>query len=390
MNETKTYTANDIERYHKGEMSAAEMHLLEKAALDDPSLADMLEGYAYATTPAADLASLQQKLQQRIEKENRKRTILFPVQWLKVAAIFVLLAGAGWLFFGQKTTEKIETAKNDATEVAKEKLEQAGIKTDSTAVGQSTIAALPADSSHTTVAAVAINDKKSKEERKRDETYKTALADKAGSEAAPQPTVDSTSTAGLVNGPGRNNASPPGNAAMTRKALAQPSAIYDKTEKGIAGYVQTTKKADSTQELLAMQNKSAAKPKAVPDTIVMNVVMQPDQKSLSEVVVTASPKLRSKLAGVRTDSLEPETGWDSFDDYIAKNAKTPAELTQKPTDEREVELRFRTDSEGNPIKIKVTKSLCKKCDAEAIRLLKEGPKWKGKKGKVKIKFPLSP
>jgi hypothetical protein len=37
----------------------------------------------------------------------------------------------------------------------------------------------------------------------------------------------------------------------------------------------------------------------------------------------------------------------------------------------------------------VVKSLCNKCDEEAIRLLKEGPKWKkkkNKKGSVTIRF----
>ena len=38
------YTAKDFERYHNGGMTAAEMHQLEKAALNDPMLADALDG----------------------------------------------------------------------------------------------------------------------------------------------------------------------------------------------------------------------------------------------------------------------------------------------------------------------------------------------------------
>jgi hypothetical protein len=44
---------------------------------------------------------------------------------------------------------------------------------------------------------------------------------------------------------------------------------------------------------------------------------------------------------------------------------------------------------GEPVNIKVEKSLCAQCDDEAIRLLKQGPKWKkkkNKKGKVTIRF----
>jgi hypothetical protein len=41
------FTASDIERYYSGKMSPQERHALEKAALDDPFLADALEGYTF-------------------------------------------------------------------------------------------------------------------------------------------------------------------------------------------------------------------------------------------------------------------------------------------------------------------------------------------------------
>jgi TonB family protein len=51
------------------------------------------------------------------------------------------------------------------------------------------------------------------------------------------------------------------------------------------------------------------------------------------------------------------------------------------TPRSDVELSFDIDKTGQPINIKVTRSSqCKECDDEAIRLLKEGPKWK-RKGK---------
>jgi len=39
------YTAGDIEKYFSGDLSASQMHELEKAALDDPFLAEAMEGY---------------------------------------------------------------------------------------------------------------------------------------------------------------------------------------------------------------------------------------------------------------------------------------------------------------------------------------------------------
>ena len=39
------YNVTDIQRYLQGKMNAAEMHAIEKAALDDPFLADAIEGF---------------------------------------------------------------------------------------------------------------------------------------------------------------------------------------------------------------------------------------------------------------------------------------------------------------------------------------------------------
>ena len=39
------YTAADIQKYLTGQMSNAEMHAIEKAAMEDPLLAEAIEGY---------------------------------------------------------------------------------------------------------------------------------------------------------------------------------------------------------------------------------------------------------------------------------------------------------------------------------------------------------
>ena len=88
------------------------------------------------------------------------------------------------------------------------------------------------------------------------------------------------------------------------------------------------------------------------------------------------------------DTLEPAEGWARFDDYVAANIVTPEEFKDKQA-AGEVQLSFDVDKNGHPTNITIVKSLCGKCDEEAIRLLKEGPKWKkkkNKKGKITIKF----
>jgi TonB family protein len=67
----------------------------------------------------------------------------------------------------------------------------------------------------------------------------------------------------------------------------------------------------------------------------------------------------------------------------------PVKPVQLPQN-RAVELSFDINSKGDPVNIRVIKSFSKEYDAEAIRLVKEGPKWKRKnkkgKGTVTVQF----
>ena len=81
-------------------------------------------------------------------------------------------------------------------------------------------------------------------------------------------------------------------------------------------------------------------------------------------------------------------GWGRFNNYISENLQIPEEVATKQL-KGEVELSFEVNKNGEPVNIKVEKSLCSSCDKEAIRLLQEGPEWKKKKrkmGKVRIRF----
>lgn len=105
------FTAADIEKYHRGLLSAAEMHALEKAALEDPFLADALDGYAEpAVQLQTDLADLQARLAKRLEE--REETKVVPLggnkrqlaPWWKAAAAAVLLVGGAALYLQLRNT----------------------------------------------------------------------------------------------------------------------------------------------------------------------------------------------------------------------------------------------------------------------------------------------
>jgi hypothetical protein len=86
---------------------------------------------------------------------------------------------------------------------------------------------------------------------------------------------------------------------------------------------------------------------------------------------------------------EPADGWYNYDTYIANNIKIPDNIKIKNSPASEVELSFDVNKEGDPVNIKVEKSVCKECDAEAIRLLKDGPKWKKKKKNRRAQVAVS-
>jgi anti-sigma-K factor RskA len=98
------FSVTDIEKYWKGELPATTMHAMEKAAMDDPFLADAMDGYknkvAHKKEPVApDIQELRKRLQESVEKD---KVVAMPSQranWWKVAAAAVILIGGSVLTF---------------------------------------------------------------------------------------------------------------------------------------------------------------------------------------------------------------------------------------------------------------------------------------------------
>jgi hypothetical protein len=335
-------------------MAAAEMHLLEKAALDDPMLADALEGYAGTNSAVADLQLLQQRLQNRIEENSRVRRLVIALPWLKAAAVFLVVSGGGLLVF--QTLDKKNTLANSSAEetVTVDKSGLSRPNSDSTTINLATTAADSSGRSRN----VAVAERNTSRLKSKVATPVTALPSVGG---------------GMVK------------QSKEAEFKTEPNALAKADSR--------SEVADTTRTALGNQAANVTVRTLNDSTKQIDVVLKKIDSPVDEVVISkAKAQPTARRTPVVVDSLEPEKGWNSFDDYVAENLKAPDEYKTKPTYNKEVELSFDVDREGNPTNVKVTKSLCEKCDAEAIRILKDGPKWKGKKtkGRVKIKFPLSP
>ena len=366
----KQFDASDIERYQNGSMSAAERHALEKAALDDPFLADALEGYQFTATPQQDLALLQKRLQ---EKTQRKKVFpLFTKQytWLKVAAMFLVVAGAAWIFYNNSLVEQKDVAVTRETE--NNKLSAPVLKTDTTSAAD-VATAQPKDESSTKTILTPTNKENIStrlKEKKNNEVVFENDAKQNQNAAAQLQTMNTR----LAKGNVANN-----KAAESREVLQENVAV--ETNRKLVN--------DSTAVVSAYgikRERAIAKSDTIKD---LNIVLTPSSEPPKEVVLNKNPRKKdSAKPFVTIEESEPAGGFISFNDYVAEHLKQPEGLKDKP-EAGDVKLSFDINDKGEATNIKVEKSLCATCDEEAIRLLKEGPKWKqkkNKKGKLTIHF----
>ncbi len=114
--------------------------------------------------------------------------------------------------------------------------------------------------------------------------------------------------------------------------------------------------------------------------------------NLDEVVVTTNEqkqrrdktKYKTKFPSVLVQDAEPASGWIEFDKYIEANKEI---LGDKNSKSGEVVVSFLVNRNTVLNGFKIEQSLGPAQDAEALRLLKEGPAWrllKGKKTRVLV------
>lgn len=402
----KNFSAEDIRRYHAGELSAQERHELEKAALDDPLLADALEGYAYTPSPVNDIAELQQRLQQKMEEQK-----LVPVSsiltkhfgWWRMVALLLLLAGAGWIVFQWNRSNET----NIALRVPNEKEEKAEA-TENTLTDTSAL--LPKDSFiNSNVAAAA----PPAEETRKEKATQSQLTSKAPASTKTQSTADKNIAARneTIAAKNRDTTQAPGASVLQKTAPAATTAqkpnlfrgqVVDRYNNPLANVSVNANKTGTVTDingtfsitisdtvLSATVSSVGFKPQKINIKNTgeeQRIVLEPTGEALSEVVVTGYGKERGNAARrilqENNTASAPAGGWSRFNEYITKSRK-PAEALGIGPVTGAVTLSFTINKQGRPQQVEVEKSLCAACDAEAVRLLKEGPDWvKGKEKKV--------
>jgi TonB family protein len=479
-NNIKNYTGADIEKYNKGLLSAKERHDLEKAALDDPFLADALEGYAVAAVDhSADMNDLKKRLAEKVEagkvivmKGGSKTS--FP--WLRVAALVVILAGAAlmarqFIFTGkskeiaQAEPKKAEEIKphdsvNTVTTTSELKLEKTNNGTVAVPVKQKD-QFLTFYSNDSTADRIVSKERVGEKAVTTNElTVNNAERDKQPAAAPVKTDEDKKIRDNMASGAAKKeiareeikNKPDTGNkqffakdgdgikdrldkpvydqkraVAANRKAaedqnyryqatntfrgrvtdannVGLPFArVYNPTDNNAGTYTDVAGNFNLTypDSVLTVQVKSVGFENTnvqLRNSVANNQVVLQDDRSLAAQTLTAPRKINAeergktenKFAKVKLIEPEPADGWDNYDTYLTNNLNVPEEIKTKQNGSGQVQVSFEVDKNGEPINIKIEKSLCPKCDEEAKRLIKEGPKWKrnAKKGRTTVTIPF--
>ena len=428
-NDIKNYSAEDIRRYWNNQMSPAEMHALEKAAMDDPFLADALEGYSkLKEEPTEDIALLQKRLAARSHG-----AAVIPMKrnyWWRVAALILLIGGLGTLAFLFTQDEARQLAVQNKNEVSTNTGENIVVapKSADTASQQVPFPQGSLSSRETPpnkpslnrekegaiandgIAEVSSDDTTSAPGvyKNADDVYRKSEV-RAPSAASGAPLSKSISDS--ISGrqfPERETAarsvSPQGNYlnyfsgkvvdpqnrsipfATVRITNANQVAAADQY-----GYFQF-KSRDSIAEISISSYGYNDRNVVMNSTQqALSITLNPlnEKGKLKEVKVTSSGKKAdarigdAELNGYIMDA-EPLIGWDKYNLYLDSNKKIP---TNEPRINGDVVVSFKVNQKGELSSFEIEKSMSKAYNNEAIRLIKQGPAWrviKGKKPKVKV------
>ena len=446
------YSAADIERYHKGLMTVKEMNALEKAALEDPFLADAIEGYAIVPVQAEnDMSLLNKKLEERISEGKivplKKRNYT----WLRAAAAVIIIAGAGMLTYksvfqnkkrdvAASEQKEVSNKQNAIQDTAEKQLTDTIFKPAETGTKEDEAGRAAIKKNNAVKTENARTDKEASIKDEKTQSLAAPVQEKLDDIAINKDEAlnkaDSTkqlSAEQSKNGYARVKSSD--DVAKAKKEIAQDKDKFLNEVAVVKGITAQGNKTNYFRGQVVDANNSPlpfANVTIVPDNIgtytdvkgnfvlispdsVLDVkirsvgfennnvrlqnniagnsiVLQQDTKNIPSTVLNTSKTNteRKRQDNMKVEEPEPADGWYNYDTYIANNIQISDEIKTKTTASSQVELSFEVNKYGEPVNIKVEKSVCKECDQEAIRLLKEGPKWKkknkNKKAKVSVGF----
>ena len=414
--------------YIRGLRKGKEAHRLEKESMQDPFLADAMDGYNQVE---GNHEQRIEKLRMQVSAHSAKKKNTYAITW-SIAACLIIGFGISsyFLFLKKSMTDEVFIAEESvstklaepaapptpaipatptvpATPQKEIALATTKVKTDSTPVSEITarqankkdmIARIQATSQPqqgVLVATVPVMEEVSEETAALQEVV--ATMDTFESESDKKMKLAKVATIlpqnNMIKGRVTNEKGEP---------LIGASVTYKGTNIGtitnMNGEFSLVKKDDKkrlTAEYIGYDPVEIR----VDTSRTMLIAMNENKQTLNEVVVVgygAKKNKKSTTLGsvVKVEEQaekeitpQPVIGKRSYQKYLKENLVRPADEKCAQV-KGKVVLTFLVNKEGRPFYIKVKESLCESADKEAIRLIQEGPDWiyGNKLAEVTVKF----
>lgn len=380
-----------IEGLHKGK----EAHRLEKEAMNDPFLADALEGYSKVEGNHAEEIK---KLQILITVKAAKKKPNYVKAWSIAAGILLVVGFGTWytlheflpdeevLRVAQKPVEQLEeknedlVARNNIPEsdsvLPEQEEETAQPQKEAKPVSPSPpveVATAPAAPLAQVMDATSVQAEEKMEVAK--EQVSAALRGRVA-DVAVVPDL-ALSLVPVVKGRVVDEWGDP---------IAGASVVLNDSSGTITnldGYFELTTNDGEKMQV----NFLGFEPQILQaDTSqTMLIAMHEDNAALNEVVVigygVSKKQVRTGNA-IKVKTPEPVDGKKAYNDYLKKNLVRIVDDCSEA--KGKVVLTFFVNESGRPYDVKVKKSLCPSADGEAIRLVLSGPKWTTEIGEATI------
>lgn len=397
----KIYTAEDIVRYHKGLLTPQEMHQMERAALEDPFLADAMDGYTHAEQPLEDIAALGKELDRR----TKRKAAVVPLRarsFLRIAALLLLLAGFGWIAYQYNTgNQDLAVNREKAAAAEKESVVPPAVSADSIILTYE-----PAPAQDQTRVQQPLRTKQQKAPG-REEPVTAAAQPPADVAVAPvereetvaktaQPTpAPAAESSELAQSRGLVSSNFISGKVVDQNNMAVPGAQVNvpqqkTTVRADANGVFSVPAQDSSVTVTVQSVGYAERQASLKNNAANRVVLQPSETALNEVVISKKSSYRKQAAARRVtlDGAAPVSDARNYERFVLEQLKHFE--SQAAAASGTVELAFDLDAAGKPINIQIEQSLCTPCDTAAIKALQQGPQLKktGKqrKARARIRF----
>ncbi len=411
----ESLTPELIEKYHQGKLSEEEQYAVEKLMLNSAFDADAMDGFEQNTSLAADLTLLNKQLDDRIEKE-KKSTITF---WLKIAASVLLLAVCAYFVFdnsfkqttneGTLALQKDEVAetpsakeielKNQEPVTADENEAKPEPPQDLIALNKTPIvkdektppiAAQPQEVKkpiQEEIIAMADDMEEDKNEslseiiiepipeaEKSDvaerQAKRSSIAKSMAAEGVASKKMSAPSTASSISG--KVTSAEDGSPLVGVNVVIKGSNVGTVTDLD-GNYKIDSLPMDGDTQLEFSFIGLASQEVNVNNRNHLDIAMNSDVRQLSEVVMTRSTGSAADEESMGYQNAQPIIDMPQYRSYLKENVQYP-KVTEALSGR--VVVKFDVDIDGSLKNFEIKKSLGELYDAESIRLIKEGPKWK--------------